>query len=308
MRAAVIYPIPPGHSLCGWALLMRSLCAVVGSIQLATAQGQAMAGDASSQPSHRHANWGAHNRSIVLQGLHTQKNYREIDISGQTSDGTFNTERGSWQGSGLQVRWQGHAGLVPLWLQAQIGRSSGQTDYQGYLQSGGRLTPYAARTGNTVAQHSLRLGWPVDLMEWLRPAHGAPQLQIVPYVDWAHQRWQRNLVQYGETYTHQTRSLGVLAQWQVAPAWVLEASHQQGRHSSASLSAPTLGFDAPLGSATQRQSSLALHWQASPRWSLQLHSGQTRYSHGQSAIVNNLQAPPSDTRQHMLGLGVAWHY
>jgi hypothetical protein len=254
------------------------------------------------------ADWPAHNRSTNLQGLHTQQNYREIDTNGQTADGSFNTERGHWQGTGLQLRWQGHAGPVPLWLQAQTSRSSGQTDYQGYLQSGSQLTPYQARTGNTVQQHSLRVGWPVDAAGLRSFSSTAPQLQIVPYLNWAHQRWQRNLVQYGETYTHRTHSLGVLAQWQVAPTWVLEASHQQGRHSSASLNAPSLGFAAPLGRATQKQSALALHWQASPSWSLQLQAAQTRYTHGQSAIVNDLQAPPSTSQHTQLGAGVAWHY
>jgi hypothetical protein len=255
--------------------------------------------------------WPDHNRSIALQGLHTQQNYREIDTTGQTADGTFNTEQGLWQGSGLKGRWQGQVGPVPAWLQAQISSSSGQTDYQGYLQGGGRLTPYAARTGNNVSQHSLRLGWPVDVAA-LWPASAIAPLQIVPYIDWAHQRWERNLVQYGETYTHRTQSLGLLMQWQplprVAPQLVLEASHQKGRHSSASLSAPSLGFAARLGCATQQQSTLALHWQASPRWSLQLQASQTRYSHGASDTVNDLQAPPSTSQQSQLGAGVAWHY
>ena len=249
----------------------------------------------------------AHNRSLSVHGLLTEQNYREIDNTGQTADGTFNTERCHLQGTGLQARWQGHVGPVPLWLQMQASLSTGQTDYQGYLQGGGQLTAYAARSGNTIEQRSLRFGWPVDVVALWPALVGAP-LQIVPYVDWTQQRWQRNLVQYGETYLHSTRSLGVLAQWQFASEWVLETSHQQGGHSSASLSAPNVGFAAPLGLATQQQSSLALHWQAQPRWSLQLQAAQTRYTHGASAIINNLQAPPSTSQHTQLGAGVAWHY
>jgi hypothetical protein len=145
-----------------------------------------------ASPNVQAADWPTHNRSIAQQGLQTQQNYREIDTSGQTVDGNFNSERGHWQGTRLQLRWQGHAGPVPLWLQTQTNRSSGQTDYQGYLQSGSQLTPYQARTGNTVQQHSLRLGWPVDVAALWPNSATVPQLQIVPYVDWAHQRWQRN--------------------------------------------------------------------------------------------------------------------
>jgi hypothetical protein len=48
--------------------------------------------------------------------------------------------------------------------------------------------------------------------------------------------------------------------------------------------------------------------EASPSWSLQLQAAQSRYTHSASAVLNGLQAPPSDTRQHMLAMGVAWHY
>jgi hypothetical protein len=254
------------------------------------------------------ASLAAHNRTISLQALSLQQNYRETDTQGLTADGTLNTERGHWQGTALQGRWQGQLTLgalathsLPLWLQAHTAQATGQTDYNGYLQSGNTLTPYRAKTGNTWRSHSVALGVP---LAWPQ----APNLQVVPYVQWASQRWQRNLVQYGETYAHRTRSLGVLAQWQPAPGWLLEASHQQGRHTSASLSAPTLGFAASLGLAHQTQNTLAVHYLPSPSWGLQLQAAQTNYTHGASAVVAGLQAPPSASRHTQLGAALAWHY
>lgn len=254
-------------------------------------------------------NWADYNRSISLQALSLQQNYRETDTQGLTVDGTLNTENGNWQGNALQARWQGQLPLgtsnqsahLPLWLQAQTAQASGQTDYNGYLQSGSTLTPYRARTGNTWRSHSLTLGVP---MAWAQ----APHWQVVPFVQWASQHWQRNLVQYGETYRHTTLSAGLLTQWQVAPGWLLEASHQQGRHTSARLSAPTLAFAASLGLGHQTQNTFAVHHRPSPHWGLQLHVVQTTYTHGASAVVGGLQAPPSASRHTQLGAALAWHY
>ena len=249
--------------------------------------------------------WASHNRQLQIAALQTQQNYRETDTQGLTADGTLNTERGHWQGTALQGRWQGELALathsLPLWLQAQTAQATGQTDYNGYLQSGSTLTPYRAKTGNTWRSHSVALGVPLACPQ-------APHWQVVPYVQWASQHWQRNLVQYGETYRHNTRSLGVLAQWQPAPGWLLEASHQQGRHTRASLNAPTLGFAASQGLARQTQSSVAVHYQINPGWGLQLQAVQTTYTHGASAVINGLQAPPSTSRHTQLGAALAWHY
>jgi len=113
----------------------------------------------------------ANNRSISLQGLTLQQDYREIDTQGLTADGILNTEKGHWQGNALQARWQGQlpigttamATRLPLWLQAQTAQATGQTDYNGYLQSGNTLTPYRAKTGNTWRSHSVALGVPLAL-------------------------------------------------------------------------------------------------------------------------------------------------
>lgn len=250
--------------------------------------------------------WADHNRSLALVPSQIWQNYREIDTQGRTASSSLDTERGHLYGLALQARWQGPLALgaagqaqhhLPLWLQAQSAQANGQTDYDGYLQSGNRFTPYQARTGNTLQQSSLRVGVPVSI----------DAMQLVPYIEWASQRWQRNLVQYGEIYTYRSHSLGLLAQWQIAPQWVLEAGHQESLGHSARLQAPTLGFDAALDMQRLKHSELSLHY-VSPPWSLQLLAQYTRHASGESAVMNGLQSPPSTTSQTRMGLGLGWHY
>ena len=254
-------------------------------------------------------NWQKHNRFIGIEAVNIAQNYREQDTQGLTPDGVLNSETGTWRGTALQARWQGQLGAVPLWLQAQAVQASGQTAYNGYLQSGNTLTPYRALTGNTLQQTSVRVGLPIAVPVTI-PAD-EPALQLVPYVEWANRVWQRNLVQYSETYTHTTHSLGLLAQWRMFanhPQWVLEAGYQQGYQQSATLSAPSLGFAADLGAGVQTQSSLALHYRPMPAWSLYLQATQIDCTNGASPVVNGLQAPPSTKSQNTVGAGMVWNY
>ena len=101
--------------------------------------------------------WTAYNRAVGLSAAAIRQDYRETDTQGLTADGTLNTERGTVGGWGLQGRWQGHLGGLPLWAQADAQWAQDQTDYDGYLQSGSTLSPFKAKTGNTWRSQSLSL-------------------------------------------------------------------------------------------------------------------------------------------------------
>ena len=91
-------------------------------------------------------------------------------------------------------------------MQAHASYAQGQTDYSGYLQQGVTLTPYSSRTGNTMQALRLRVGLPLNAFTeqpWAQ--------RIAPYSEQSWHRWQRNLTQYGETFTRQTTFLGVMA-------------------------------------------------------------------------------------------------
>lgn len=245
--------------------------------------------------------WVRHNRSLALGISVTDMRYREIDTQGLTNDGNLNTERGLIAGGDLQGRWQaGDDAELPLWVQGNIDWSQGRTAYQGYLQNGNHLTPYAARTGNSSMTINSSIGLFLPVIEKM--------VQIVPYVDIGWRRWQRNLVQYGENYTHIIPCVGLLLQWNIRPGWVVEVNHQQGYQHSAHLNVPSLGFSAPLGRSKQQKTGLHMYYYFNDRWSIKMQLNHTQYGNGQSVVVNSLRAPPSITHSTVLGVAANWHY
>lgn len=242
--------------------------------------------------------WQSHNSTVSLHAEQTIQNYREIDTQGLTPDGILNTENGRLSGVRLQARWQGQWGVMPLWIQASISSLSGRTAYQGYLQSGLTLTQFQAQTGNSLQQAVLRLGVPID----------SGDFQWVPYAEVEQTHWQRNLLQYGETYRFTSESLGLMTQWRLAPAWVLEATLQASRQQKPNISVPVFSFAASQGEGSPVSATVGLTYRFHPKASVQFQAGTQRFSNAASPFVNGLQAPPSQTKQIRTGLALAWHF
>lgn len=246
----------------------------------AIAAGMPWAVDASA------ADWAAHNRNIALSATATQQNYRELDTQGLTADGTLNTERGTVGGWALQGRWQGNLGPVPLWLQAGTQWAQGQTQYDGYLQSGSALTPFKAKTGNTWRSHSLALGVPL--------AFGAnSDFQVIPHLQWASAQWQRNLVQYGETYRHRSAGVGLGLQWAATERLTLEAMAARRWQRQANVTVPTFAFAADQGRGKEDVFGLTARWQVGQNWFVMAGASVLRFENGASPVVQGLQAPPN---------------
>lgn len=246
-------------------------------------------------------NWADYNRSIGLNATATQQRYRETDTQGLTADGTLNTERGTVGGWGVQGRWQGALGPVPLWAQANAHWAQGQTHYNGYLQSGNTLTPFQAKTGNTWHSQSLALGVPFAL------GH-IGQFQLIPHLQWSSQRWQRNLVQYGETYRHRSAGLGLGLQWSVTERLTLEAMAARRWQSHAHVSVPAFGFAAQQGHGTETELSAVVRWQVNTHWYLQASASTTHFRNSASPTLQGMQAPPNTHHTVRYALGLAWHY
>ena len=183
--------------------------------------------------------WAEQNRFLEVFTGQRQQDYREADTQALTRNGVLDTETGDQNNIGLALRWQTTGGWL-LHLQAQ--RQSGVTDYRGYLQAGnGSLTPYRARTGNTASQISINLDYALNTRNWsAMPANW----QITPLVQIGQHHWERNLVQYGETYDYTTQAMGALVQWQARPGTVLELQALVGQTQSASVKVPVLSFAA----------------------------------------------------------------
>jgi len=253
------------------------------------------------------SDWVAHNRFVEVFGGQRQQDYQEADTQGLTPNGVLDTETGNQNHIGIALRWQ-TANHWLVHLQAQ--QQSGVTQYNGYLQAGnGVLTPYSARTGNTASQTSLAVGYALNAGNW--PAL-SPAWQITPLLQWSQFDWQRNLVQYRETYTHSTIAAGVLLQWCVRPGTVLELQALQGSTSSAAVSAPSLGFAADQPGGTYSQWDIGISQALDQRsgfsaltgWHLVVRYSASVYDHAASPTVNALQAPPNQHRPNAWALGL----
>lgn len=241
-------------------------------------------------------------RSLTLSQGITQQDYREPDPLGRVNP--LNSETGSIPATRVTLRWRGQLvqALPELALQARASYAEGQTDYNGYLQQGLTLIPYRARSGNTLQALSLRVGLPLNAFtthQWAQ--------HISPYAEQSWHQWQRNLTQYGETFSWQSTSLGVMALWPLADfglsqfsRFSLEADWAIGRTSSPHMAAPSLGFAADLGSANTRSAALALHYAATPIWLFGLRYEAQSMSFGSSPIGAGLQYPGGSTNTQSL--------
>lgn len=251
--------------------------------------------------------WPEQNRFLEIFAGSRQQDYRENDATGQSGTDVLDTETGQQSHIGVALRWQTAQGWL-FHLQAQ--RQSGATDYNGYLQTGsGSLTPYRARTGNTATQFSVNLGYALNANSW--PAMPA-NWQIAPLVQLGQHHWERNLVQYSETYDYKTQAIGALVQWQARPGTALEVQALVGQTQSASVNVPALGFAAEQKGNAFREWQLSLSQdlgaltctEALASWRVTARYTHSQYGHDESPLVNGLQAPPNqnEPRSWMLGL------
>lgn len=249
-------------------------------------------------------------RTLSLSYGTTRHHYREPDPLGRVDP--LNSETGSIPTTQATLRWRGKLAqaLPEIAVQAQASYAQGQTNYNGYLQSGMALTPYRTRTGNTLRAYNLRVGLPLNAFT---RQHWAQH--IAPYAEQSWHHWQRNLTQYGETFTWQTTSIGVMALWPLADLglpqfsrFMLEADLSTGRLHNSHIDVPALGFAADLGNTSTRNAAFALHYAATPTWLLGLSYAAQRMSLGASPIVSGLQYPGSSNNMQSLAVSLGHHF
>ena len=255
--------------------------------------------------------WASHNKYVEVFAGQRHQDYREFDTQGITADGILDTETGDQAHIGIALRWQSAEGW--LWhFQAQ--RQSGTTDYNGYLQNGnGTLSTLLARTGNVQAQASVSVGYALNTANW----HVMPEnWQLTPLLQLGRYQWQRNLVQYSESYGFNTAAVGALLQWRARPGIVLELQVLTGQTYSASVEVPALGFDAgqPGGNLNEWQIAISQDlgtitgapalagWRGTARYTA------SKYDHGASPTVNGVQAPPNQHQPSAWSVGIQKQY
>lgn len=294
------------------SVIHSQLCAALLILPgMATAQVEQQQQAPQTQQAQNPHHWAQYNRFVELAAGKHQQTYREQDPSGQTADGILNSETGNQDALRTTVRWQSES----HWLvQFQANRQSGVTRYNGYLQSSsGILTPYRARTGNTATQLSATVGYALNASNW---AVMPTDWQLTPLLQYGHHHWQRNLVQYGESYKHPRYALGALLQWQARRGTVLEVQALSGRVRTATVNVPSLGFKASQPGGHWHQWQLGISQDlavltgrpAFNGWRLSARYARSQYGHAASPVVNSLQAPPNTHSPSAWALGLQKQY
>lgn len=249
-------------------------------------------------------------RSLTLSHGITRNNYREPDPLGRVDP--LDSETGSIPTTQVTLRWRGKMtqAFPELAVQAQASYAQGQTDYNGYLQQGITLTPYSARTGNTMQAYNLRVGLPLNAFT---QQHWAQH--IAPYAEQSWHHWQRNLTQYGETFTWQTTSIGVMTLWPLADLGLsqfsrfsLEADLATGRNSNLHMAAPALGFAADLDSTSTQSAAVSLHYEVTPTWLIGLRYEAQHINFGASPTVAGLKYPSGRNSTQSLAASLGRHF
>lgn len=261
-------------------------------------------------PAAEAADWTEANRWLGLSAGRQVMDYRERDTQGRTRDGTLDTEQGSLTAQRIEARWQFNSGWV-IDLSGQ--RASGSSRYDGYLQSGSGLTAYQATSQHRLQAWRATAGYALGAAQarWM-PA----DWQLLALAQYGSDRWQRQLVQYDETYRFDRWALGGQLQWMPRRGSLLEAQALWGRTRPATVRVPALGFQAEqpgCGTAAWQvgltQDLGVLAAQAGlAGWRLTLRGGRESACHQASPVVAGLQAPPNEHLPSTWMLGAQKHF
>lgn len=245
----------------------------------------------------------AHSQPLAQISIATgilQQDYREFSAS--APNGIFNQETGNLNTWQIQANYLPILPIgilnLPLYLQGQYRQSSGNTQYDGYLQQGKMLTPFASKTNNNLQDMQVSVGLR------LRPQ----PFQVVPFASYLDHTWRRGLSQYQETFSHKSLALGVSTTWQINAKWEVLGLFSVGKMQSAQINTPQVSFSASLGTRTIKTLQAQLAYSLNQHWKLALSADYQRYSYGESTISNGFFEPASKTQQRSVLAGMYYYY
>ena len=228
-----------------------------------------------------------------------QQDYREFSAS--APNGILDRETGNLNIMQIQANYLPTLSIgklnLPLYLQGQYRQSTGNTQYDGYLQQGYYFTPYHTETANTIKDGHLRLGARIDVSN---------QWQLAPYTEYGQHRWLRTLTQYQETFRHNNLSFGVLTQYQPVKKWQLQLDVATGQIKNAHINIPNLKFSASLGNERVTNLDMTVNYNFSQKLSVGLSGTYSEYRYGASNVITGLQEPDSLSRQHTLAIQLTY--
>ncbi|WP_230659795.1 porin family protein [Psychrobacter sp. I-STPA10] len=255
-----------------------------------------------------------------------QQDYYELDSAGQTPTGKLNTETGNLLATQLKI----NKDFTPIhfhsyenhWtpqLSVALTHALGNSDYDGYLQSGSQFTPYQSQTDNQIWQGDVRFG-----MRSGKMYDDAPLFAITPNVTLSHYRWQRELDEYQEKFAHTALLAG--ASVHVRPHFatystnsnkggsdtpspvLLTASAEYGRILDSHIDVDKFGLSQDIGDADIWRLGVQADYQLNER--ISINAGVTRqgWQYEESEVQNGYVYPESNSKQTLWQMGVGYRF
>lgn len=238
------------------------------------------------------------------------QDYQERDATGLTTDGVLNTETGSLPSVEINLTNT----LDPIDLQLANGRqlwspygkfavryARGETDYDGYLQSGNELTPYQTNTDNQM----WRLYYDLGLTHALNA-----NLSMTPLLSISHQRWRRELTEYTEDFRHTAILAGANIDWQpsLQVPLILKVQAKVGKIVDSNIDVPKLGLNQDIGNAKVTQLGIEAQYSLSKQLSMIAGVSRQTFKYEQSDVQNGYQYPDSESKQKLWQVGLGYEF
>ncbi len=237
------------------------------------------------------------NNSVTVYSGAQHVNYRET-MSGSVLD----SENGSQPDVGVRIRAQGFGSYAhPLFVELDLQRARGTTDYTGSLQDG---TPYSQTggTSNTLDQR-VRIGF---------AAARDGSVQVTPFAAFARHSWTRGddvAPDYREHYSQNGLGLGAMFQIKMIGNNVLSLDAMGGRTFGAKMTAPSLVDGTfKLGGANWYEGSIGVTHFFTRSFYAMTEVSMDYFKYGQSQSIGAYLEPDSKSRltQFQAGVGYAF--
>ncbi len=242
---------------------------------------------------------------IQLSAGQANLDYQENDNAGLTPDGVLNSETGATPMATVSLihknnllKHSDNRAWTPYGrLDFQYAR--GDSDYDGYLQSGDTLSPYQTTTDNRIWQADIALGAQKPLTD---------TLSITPTLNLSHRQWQRQLQQYQEDFKHTALLAGIAIDWQPLDnqPMLITASGQVGRTLNTQIDVPELGLKQSIGHAKTWQLGVEGQYQFSNDFSVNAGVSHREWQYKESAVENGYQYPDSESAETQWHVGLGY--
>lgn len=240
------------------------------------------------------------NNQVLVQSIITNVDYTETgDGTLGTSTGILDTENGNVGGYSIGMSAMKSLVFSNDFVKINYSHNKGHTKYIGQLQSGGGYGSVVGTSAATMDDFVFNYGLSYDMNK---------NVLLTPYVEYATHNWDRG-VNYGETYSHQSYGVGVLAQYSPNKEWIFSANALVGHTFDSNINVVNY-FNGKLGNSSLYKYGFSVDYAFSDKWHGNVGVDYTEFKYGKSALYpigsSVYWEPTSKTQNVSYKIGVSY--